>query len=176
MYGLAWNKYYFTNNGSILYAFIAVGMAARILISYVYSRKFARSAFEKNKTSTYCVQRNGKLMEIKESEIVVGDLVRLGFKEEVPASGLMVSGNSIFVKEGYEKNGEERIQNKMTLEACLKKMETMSSLDLKIGFEQQTLPSPVVLRGSELVQGSTYWLMMLSVTEEEMLRGRGFQK
>ena len=63
-------------------------------------------------------------------------------------------------------NGDERIQNKMTLEDCLKKIESMSSLNLKLCFEQQTLPSPVLLRGSELVQGSTYWIMVLSVTEE----------
>ena len=33
-------------------------------------------------------------------------------------------------------DGSERIQNKMSLEDCLKKLETMSNLELTLAFEQ----------------------------------------
>jgi hypothetical protein len=51
----------------------------------------------------------------------------------------------------------------------------MSILDLKLSFEHESLPSPIVLRGSELVKGTRYAIMAISVTEEKLLTSFGFK-
>ena len=45
----------------------------------------------------------------------------------------------------------------------------MSILDLKLSFEQSTLPSPIILRGSELVKEKAYSILVISVTEQDLL-------
>ena len=85
---------------------MTIAAIVRIIISYVFSQKLKMSSMEKIRNSKYCVQRDGKLVEVEENEIVVGDIIRLGFREEVPASGIIISDNNIFVKEGFETNGE----------------------------------------------------------------------
>lgn len=47
-------------------------------------------------------------------------------------------------------------------------------LDFKLSHEQMSLPSPIVLRGSELVKGKTYTVLVISVTEEDLLKRFGF--
>lgn len=50
----------------------------------------------------------------------------------------------------------------------------MSDFDLKVSFQQFNLPSPIILRGSQLLKGSMYSILVLSVTEEQLLEKHGF--
>lgn len=70
------------------------------------------------------------------------------------------------MKEGKK----EPSQVKLNLEGCLTRISGMSILDLKLSFEQSTLPSPIILRGSELIKGTTFSILVISVTEEPLLK------
>jgi hypothetical protein len=78
----------------------------------------------------------------------------------VPASGILISGREIAMNE--EVYGKET-QRKMSLEKCVSYVSNFSMLELKIDAEKQTLPSPIILRGSEQVYGSAYRMLVLGV-------------
>jgi hypothetical protein len=96
----------------------------------------------------------------------------LGLKERVPVTGIMVSEGEIYVR---EKDSAESIRPKTSLENCCRRIEDMSTLDLRLSFEQESLPSPIVLRGSELLNDTSYSIMAISVTEEKLLRDFGYK-
>ena len=59
----------------------------------------------------------------------------------------------------------KQTQRKMCLEKCISYINKLSLLELKIDAEKQTLPSPIILRGTEQIYGSTYRIMVLAVDE-----------
>jgi hypothetical protein len=61
------------------------------------------------------------------------------------------------------------VQRKVALEGCLREVENKSDLQLKIDFENGTLPSPVLLRGSRAVGGGTLKMLAIATEEEPLL-------
>jgi hypothetical protein len=51
----------------------------------------------------------------------------------------------------------------MTLENCLEYIENKTEIQLKMEVDKHTLPSPVIVKGSRLVQGGTAKLLVLTL-------------
>ena len=92
---------------------IAIFLASFIssISEYGSEKAFSRLQEESIKT-TAKVKRNGKIIEIPSSEIVVGDIVILASGDKVPADGYLVSG-SLSVDESLL-NGEAREAKKVS--------------------------------------------------------------
>ncbi len=92
---------------------IAIFLASFIssISEYGSEKAFSRLQEESIKT-TAKVKRNGKIIEIPSSEIVVGDIVILTSGDKVPADGYLVSG-SLSVDESLL-NGEAREAKKVS--------------------------------------------------------------
>ena len=73
---------------------IAIFLASFIssISEYGSEKAFSRLQEEQLKTKA-CVRRNGKIVEIPSSEIVVGDVVILSSGDKIPADGYLINGS-----------------------------------------------------------------------------------
>ena len=62
---------------------------------------------------------------MQEHELAVGDIVLIGFKEKVPASGILISNEEVTLNEN---NVRKNFQRKLPLEKCIKAVQEMSNL------------------------------------------------
>lgn len=92
---------------------IAIFLASFIssISEYGSEKAFSRLQEEQLKTKA-CVKRNGKIVEIPSSEIVVGDVVILSSGDKIPADGYLING-SLSVDESAL-NGETKEAKKVS--------------------------------------------------------------
>jgi heavy metal translocating P-type ATPase len=92
---------------------IAIFLASFIssISEYGSEKAFSRLQEEQLKTKA-CVRRNGKIVEIPSSEIVVGDVVILSSGDKIPADGYLING-SLSVDESAL-NGETKEAKKVS--------------------------------------------------------------
>jgi magnesium-transporting ATPase (P-type) len=89
----------FLNSALIIIIFNILAYFSKALITYFYHVNLSKTSIHKTKNKLYQVIRNSNLIELEESEIVVGDVIELGFKEKVPVTGIMLSSKEIYVRE-----------------------------------------------------------------------------
>lgn len=60
----------------------------------------------------------------------------------------------------------KKFQKKQSLENCLRSIPNRSNQADKASFTNYKIPSPIIIRGSELLQGDNFKMMILTVTED----------
>ncbi|KAL4632299.1 hypothetical protein ACB092_04G039600 [Castanea dentata] len=94
---------------SIAFAVILI-IVVRAIINYIQSLQF-QSLQEVKQNSCGEVIREGRRMEVSVCDVVVGDIVLLNIDDQVPADGVLISGNSLAIDESSV-TGESRIAHK----------------------------------------------------------------
>ena len=66
LYGLKTSTIYYEYSNMPI-TLMTIAAIVRIIISYVFSHRLRKSSMEKIRNSKYCVQRDGKLIEVEEN-------------------------------------------------------------------------------------------------------------
>lgn len=163
--GIIWHNS--TLKSSAIYILIVILISLLIKIAMKWrSFTFLSKENQGKKLAKVYVYRDGERFHIAESQIKVGDVLFIDFNETIPVSGVLISPVELSVDQDFIGRG---VQKKLTLWNCLKQIENKNQLQLKIDFQNATLPSPVLLRGSKPVQGGNFKMLVLAVEETEML-------
>ena len=135
---------------SILIAVIVVVTVSSIT-NWKKEHQFKDLSDEQKKDTVFGVVRNGQTTLMNADVILVGDIITVNYGEILPADALLIDGNNIKADES-SLTGESKELKKMTYDECVEKRaeELKEGSDLK----QISLPSPVLLSGTNIISGS----------------------
>lgn len=103
----------------ILVAVAVCGLVTAIN-DYSKERQFAQLNSVADERKRVTIIREGKLMEIHQDDVLVGDVVQVSEGMEVPADAILIDANEITTDESAM-TGEADPVHKATLEHCLSK-------------------------------------------------------
>ena len=128
---------------SIIIAILVVTLVSSIT-NYQKETKFHELNTVQNEGTTYKVIRNGKPIEMKSDDILVGDLINIMIGDILPSDMILIEGNGIKMDES-SLTGESDSLRKESYEKCLLiQNENPSS----------KIPSPLMLSGTNCIEGT----------------------
>ena len=134
---------------SIIIAVLVVTLVGSIT-NYQKETKFHELNTVQNEGTTYKVIRNGVPLEMKNDDILVGDLINIMVGDIMPSDIILIEGNGIKMDES-SLTGESDSLRKESYEKCvLMKSENNSS----------KVPSPLMLSGTNCVEGTGYGIVL----------------
>ena len=134
---------------SIIIAVLVVTLVGSIT-NYQKETKFHELNTVQNEGTTYKVIRNGVPLEMKNDDILVGDLINIMVGDIMPSDIILIEGNGIKMDES-SLTGESDSLRKESYEKCvLLKSENNSS----------KVPSPLMLSGTNCVEGTGYGIVL----------------
>ena len=128
---------------SIIIAVLVVTLVGSIT-NYQKETKFHELNAVQNEGTTYKVIRNGTPKEMKSDDILVGDLINIMVGDILPSDIILIEGNGIKMDES-SLTGESDSLRKEPYEKCL---------NLKNENSGSKLPSPLMLSGTNCVEGT----------------------
>lgn len=106
------------------------------------------------------VIRDGKTLEIHQSEVMVGDLVLLREGMQLPADGLLVKESEVLCDESAM-TGETDPLKKETMIGCISKRDQIIAEGGKNSASHHDVPSPIVMSGTKVLCGEGMFLVLL---------------
>lgn len=151
---------------------IAVGLVTGVgsIVNYKKALQFKELNEKTNSMAMYTVKRNGEMTEIKDEDILVGDVLKLNYGNIIPADGIVISSNEMKVDESALTGESDNIE-KERIEKCIdirerekiKKEAQENRGDVEIVKDTKHLiPSPIVASGTMVKFGSG-WILVLAV-------------
>ena len=134
---------------SIIAAIIVVTLVGSIT-NYQKETKFHELNTLQNQGTTYKVIRKGIPIDIISDEILVGDLINIMIGDILPADLLLIEGSGIKLDES-SLTGESEALRKETYDKCREIIERNKG---------QKVPSPLMLSGSNCIEGSGYAIVL----------------
>jgi P-type Ca2+ transporter type 2B len=131
---------------AIVFALIVVVLTGSIT-NYNKEKKFKQMSEEDQKRGMVLVKRRGELIQIPDSEILVGDIVKVDTGMIITADGMMVTGSEISVDE-----------SSLTGESVLIKKDVMENL-----YNSKTKKVSHLLWSGTLVKSGSGWMVVLAV-------------
>jgi Ca2+ transporting ATPase len=137
---------------SIVLAIVVVVCVGSIT-NYQKDKKFKELNETNNSTKKYFVTREGVTKEMSPDDILVGDLVEIQGGQDIPADGLLVSGE--IKADESPLTGESRIMEKEVLSKCFEQKEKVKKPKKTKGnhSEELYLPSPIIFSGTNCTDG-----------------------
>ena len=142
-------------DGFGIFCAVAIVAIFTALNNYTKQEQFRKLNEKANSLKLCSVWRNGHFYEnmINEEDLVVGDIVYIHEGKNVPADGIVINAKGLKANESAM-TGESRIMKKDTLENCSKKMTEFYSQKDKEWDSHYSVPSPILLSGTEISEGS----------------------
>ena len=134
---------------SIIAAVIVVTLVGSIT-NYNKETKFHELNKIQNQGTIYKIIRNGISEDIKNDDILVGDLINIMVGDILPADLLLIEGNGIKLDES-SLTGESENLKKENYYKCKKIIEDNNT---------ERIPSPLMLSGSTCVEGTGYAIVL----------------
>ena len=128
---------------SIIIAILVVTLVGSIT-NYQKETKFHELNTVQNEGTTYKVIRDGKPIEMKSDDILVGDLINIMIGDILPSDLILIEGNGIKMDES-SLTGESDTLRKESYEKCVK---------LQNEGNSSKIPSPLMLSGTNCVEGT----------------------
>ena len=128
---------------SIIIAILVVTLVGSIT-NYQKETKFHELNTVQNEGTTYKVIREGKPIEMKSDDILVGDLINIMVGDILPADLILIEGNGIKMDES-SLTGESDTLRKESYEKCARMQNENSG---------SKIPSPLMLSGTNCVEGT----------------------
>ena len=128
---------------SIIIAILVVVLVGSIT-NYQKETKFHELNEVQNEGTKYHIIRNGKANEYISDDILVGDLIMVNYGDIMAADLLLVEGNGIKMDESAL-TGESDAMKKEPYHKCLELMDKE---------DKSNLPSPLILSGTNCIEGS----------------------
>lgn len=104
--------------------------------------------------------RDGKLQNIHNSMVLVGDLVQIQEGMDISADGLVLQASELTCDESAM-TGETEPLKKNTLSVCIKKRDELIQEGLKEKSNEHSVPSCILLSGSKVLQGEGWFLVIV---------------
>ena len=101
-------------------------------------KKFFELNSLRNSTTTFKVIRNGKKINLKSDELLVGDIIFISIGDIIPADLLTIESSGIKIDES-SLTGESHLVSKDSYENCIKKNNNIS---------------PIILSGTDCIEGN----------------------
>lgn len=98
------------------------------------------------------------MVEIHESEILVGDVVILREGMEIPGDGLLIKNSDVSCDESAM-TGETNAMKKGTVRECLLKRDSLRLVGETSG--QHAVPSPVIMSGTKVLSGEGKFIVIV---------------
>ena len=140
---------------SIIAAVIVVTLVGSIT-NYQKEMKFHELNAIQNKGTTYKIIRNGIPLDIISDDILVGDLISIMIGDILPADLLLIEGNGLKLDES-SLTGESDNLKKENYDKC---REIIDNLENDITNNTNKVPSPLMLSGSNCVEGTGYAIVL----------------
>ena len=134
---------------SIIAAVIVVTLVGSIT-NYQKETKFHELNAIQNKGTKYKIIRNGIPTDIISDDILVGDLINIMIGDILPADLLLIEGNGIKLDES-SLTGESEALKKENYEKCREIIEKNNN---------EKIPSPLMLSGSNCIEGTGYAIVL----------------
>ena len=102
-------------------------------------------------------------MQINVNDLKVGDVAQIKLGMEIPCDAILVSGTSVAVDESAM-TGESDELKKATLEQCEARLEDKLEEEELQGKEDRnshSLPSPILLSGTQIQTGEGWFLVIV---------------
>jgi len=106
------------------------------------------------------VIRDGQLLNIHNSMVLVGDLVIMSEGMDIPADGYVIESSELLCDES-SMTGETEPLKKFPLQKCIQKREEIISEGLKEKSSYHAVPSPILLSGSRVLQGEGKFIVIV---------------
>ena len=129
---------------SIVVAVLVVVLVGSIT-DYQKELKFHELNEEQEKGTLYRIIRSGKPQESTSDDLLVGDIIMINYGDIIAADILLLEGNGIKMDESAL-TGESNPMKKEKYEKC-KEL-------LKLNNNESNLPSPLILSGTDCIEGS----------------------
>ena len=141
---------------SILIAVVVVVTVSSVT-DWKKEHQFKDLSDEQKKETKFGVVRNGITTNMQADDILVGDVITVNYGEILPADAILIDGNNVKADESAL-TGESKELKKMTYQECIDKREE----EIKEGndIKKVTLPSPVLLSGTNIISGSGHGLII----------------
>ena len=134
---------------SIIIAVLVVTLVGSIT-NYQKETKFHELNTVQNEGTTYKVIRNGVPLEMKNDDILVGDLINIMVGDIMPSDIILIEGNGIKMDES-SLTGESDSLRKESYEKCVQ---------IKNENSGSKVPSPLMLSGTNCVEGTGYGIVL----------------
>ena len=134
---------------SIIAAVIVVTLVGSIT-NFQKEKKFHELNTIQNQGTMYKIIRNGIPMDIASDDILVGDLINIMIGDILPANLLLIEGNGIKLDES-SLTGESEALKKEIYEKCREIIENNNN---------EKIPSPLMLSGSNCIEGTGYAIVL----------------
>ena len=134
---------------SIIIAVLVVTLVGSIT-NYQKETKFHELNTVQNEGTTYKVIRNGNPIDMKSDDILVGDLINIMVGDILPSDIILIEGNGIKMDES-SLTGESDSLRKEPYEKCLQ---------MKNENTFSKVPSPLMLSGTNCVEGTGYGIVL----------------
>ena len=128
---------------SIIIAILVVTLVGSIT-NYQKETKFHELNTVQNEGTKYKVIREGKPIEMKSDDILVGDLINIMVGDILPSDLILIEGNGIKMDES-SLTGESDTLRKESYEKCLQ---------IQNESQSSKIPSPLMLSGTNCVEGT----------------------
>ena len=135
---------------SIVIAVLVVVLVGSIT-DYQKEQKFHELNEVQAEGTTYKLIRNGQPEEHISDDILVGDLIMINYGDIIPADVLLIEGNGIKMDESAL-TGESDAMKKEKYDKCKELLKELLDKNEKKGDAK--LPSPLILSGTNCVEGS----------------------
>ena len=129
---------------SIVVAVLVVVLVGSIT-DYQKELKFHELNEEQEKGTVYKIIRNGVPEDHMSDDLLVGDIIMINYGDIIAADILLLEGNGIKIDESAL-TGESNAMKKEKYEKC-KEL-------LKLNKKESSLPSPLILSGTDCIEGS----------------------
>jgi Ca2+ transporting ATPase len=133
-------------------------------VGYSKIKKFKELQETHKNRARITVKRSDKPVSLHPSEILVGDLVFLDTGDVIPADGIVLKSYSLLINEAAI-TGENDLMPKENHSDCRRlkrKFEKASKKNDLLNPEKHSLPSPIVISGTTVAQG-TAWILIIAV-------------
>ena len=144
----------------ITFAVVVVVLVGSIT-NYSKEKKFIQLNDKSKEMMKVTVKRNGKIYQIFEEELLVGDLIKFNYGNILPVDGILVEANDVKIDES-SMTGESELCKKETFEKCMLLRQEILSKFQHVPKGKDILPSPLVYSGT-LVKEGNGWMITLAI-------------
>jgi magnesium-transporting ATPase (P-type) len=139
---------------SIVIAVLVVVLVGSIT-DYQKEQKFHELNEVQAEGTKYKIIRNGKPKDVISDDLLVGDIIMINYGDIMAADILLIEGNGIKMDESAL-TGESNAMKKEKYEKCMELLQ--ASINSKKGekskLDEKDLPSPLILSGTNCIEGS----------------------
>jgi len=140
---------------SITVAVILV-VSVSSLTNYLKEKEFRTLNSQSEDMSRVTIKRNNEVQSRSDEDLLVGDIVKFGYGDILPADGLLIEGNDVKIDESTL-TGESELITKERFEICLEKKEKKKSEKEK---KKNMIPSPLLFSGTSIKTGQGWFLVL----------------